>query len=391
MSSNDRWLLPEGIEEILPEEASRLEGARRCLLDLYRSWGYELVVPPLIEYLESLLTGTGPDLDLQTFKLTDQLSGRLMGVRADMTPQVARIDAHRLRRDAPTRLCYIDTVLKSRSDGFGGSRCPLQVGAELYGHGGLDSEAEILHLMLETCARFAIGPLHLDLGHIGIFRALTARAALDGETEERLFDMLQRKAEPEIASLLDGLDLSAESRHALGALAHLHGGAAVFAEARKVLHGIGTEVVAALDTLDTLATLVREAFPAIEINIDLAELRGYDYENGVVFALYVPGQGQEIARGGRYDGLGKDFGRDRAAVGFSADLGTLLRLAPDAFVTTPRRIFAPANADPAMVRALRVNGEIVLRALAGQQADARALGCDFQLVQRNAEWNVETL
>ncbi|MGF1548502.1 MAG: ATP phosphoribosyltransferase regulatory subunit [Thiotrichales bacterium] len=389
MSLNDRWLLPEGIEEILPEEAARLEGARRVLLDLYRSWGYELVVPPLIEYLESLLTGTGPDLELQTFKLTDQISGRLMGVRADMTPQVARIDAHRIRREGPTRLCYIDTVLKSRSDGFGGSRCPLQVGAELYGHGGLDSEREILHLMLETCARFSLAPLHLDLGHIGILRALTAEAGLDEDSEQQLFDMLQRKAEPEIEELLDRLALPAAQRNVLGALAHLHGGAAALAEARSLLRDAGSAVNAALDALAALVETVHEAFPEVEINIDLAELRGYNYENGIVFALYVPGQGQEIARGGRYDGLGKDFGRDRAAVGFSADLGTLLRLAPQAFASAPRRIFAPADVDPAVVRALRASGDCVVGALAGQQADGRALGCGFQLVQQNAEWNVE--
>ncbi len=388
---NERWLLPEGIEEILPVEAARLEAARRRLLDLYQSWGYELVVPPLIEYLESLLTGTGPDLDLQTFKLTDQLSGRMMGVRADITPQVARIDAHRLRREAPTRLCYVDTVLKTRPDGFGGSRSPLQAGAELYGHGGIDSDIEILCLMLETLGTFGLAPLHLDLGHIGIFRALAERAGLDREQESALFDMLQRKSMPEIDGFLADLHLAGDEREGLRALADLHGAGEVLAEARARFGERGDAVDAALDTLQALAGAVSREFPAVEIHYDLAELRGYNYETGVLFAAYVPGQGQEIARGGRYDGLGRDFGRARAAVGFTADLHVLLQLAPGAFATSPRRVFAPRGVDAAVVRRLRAAGDVVICALDGQRESGRELACGFQLVQRNAEWVVEAL
>ena len=200
--SEDLWLLPEGIEEILPPAARRLERLRRDLLDLYESWGYDLVVPPLIEFLESLLIGTGNDLDLQTFKLTDQLSGRMMGVRADMTPQVARIDTHLLKRDGPVRLCYMGTVLRTRADGFGGSRSPYQVGVELYGHRGYESDLEVLTLMLKTLAAAELGEVHLDLGHVAIFRELVAQAGLDLEREVLLFEALQRKALPEIRQQL---------------------------------------------------------------------------------------------------------------------------------------------------------------------------------------------
>ena len=202
MNMTDRWLLPEGIEEVLPEQAKRLEQLRRQLLDTYESWGYDLVMPPFIEYLESLLTGTGNDLDLQTFKLTDQLTGRMMGIRADMTPQVARIDAHQLKRDTPTRLCYIGTVLHTRNDGFAGSRSPLQVGAELYGHAGIESDVEVISLMLQTLAISGLENPFIDLGHVGIYRELVKLAGLDKEQEATLFDSLQRKANTEIASYL---------------------------------------------------------------------------------------------------------------------------------------------------------------------------------------------
>jgi ATP phosphoribosyltransferase regulatory subunit len=202
MNKTDRWLLPEGIEEVLPEQAQRLEQLRRQLLDTYNNWGYDLVMPPFIEYLESLLTGTGNDLDLQTFKLTDQLTGRLMGIRADMTPQVARIDAHQLKKDTPTRLCYMGTVLHTRTDGFAGSRSPLQVGAELYGHAGIESDVEIIGLMLETLALANVESPFIDLGHVGIYRELVKQAGLDKDQEATLFDSLQRKANTEIAAYI---------------------------------------------------------------------------------------------------------------------------------------------------------------------------------------------
>ena len=223
MNKTDRWLLPEGIEEVLPEQAKRLEQLRRTLLDTYESWGYDLVMPPLIEYLESLLTGTGNDLDLQTFKLTDQLTGRLMGVRADMTPQVARIDAHQLNRETPTRLCYMGTVLHTRTDGFAGSRSPLQVGAELYGHAGIESDVEVISLMLETLAKSGVAAPFVDLGHVGIYRELVKQAGLDREQEATLFDSLQRKANTEIAEYLKDWKLDSKIASAIAALTDLNG------------------------------------------------------------------------------------------------------------------------------------------------------------------------
>jgi ATP phosphoribosyltransferase regulatory subunit len=302
MTDTNRWLLPEGIEEALPPLAERLETCRRQLLDLYHSWGYELVMPPLIEYLESLLTGTGHDLDLQTFKLTDQLNGRLMGVRADMTPQVARIDAHSLKRDVPTRLCYMGTVLHTRPDGFAGSRSPLQVGAELYGHGGSDGDVEMIRLMLETFRVSGVQGVFLDLGHVGIYRCLAADAGLPADSETQLFDMLQRKALPEIREFLGGLDMAGEARGRLLALGELNGGAEVLDQAREALAGAGKAVFRALDVLSGIAAAVQRRHPEVALHVDLAELRGFHYHTGAVFAAYVAGHGQELARGGRYVG-----------------------------------------------------------------------------------------
>ncbi|HEY5789875.1 MAG TPA: ATP phosphoribosyltransferase regulatory subunit, partial [Gammaproteobacteria bacterium] len=248
MDRIDRWLLPEGIDELLPGEARRLEQLRRRLLDLYASWGYELVVPPLIEYLESLLVGTGHDLDLETFKLTDQLSGRLMGVRADMTPQVARIDAHRLQRAAPSRLCYLGTVLRTRPGGPSRTRSPLQVGAELYGHAGVESDAEILALLVETLEACGIRGAHVDLGHVGIFRSLAHRAGLDAVQEAELFALLQSKARPELEAALAAWRLPPAAAAQLLALVELNGGDRVLADAATRLAGAGAEVAAALAT-----------------------------------------------------------------------------------------------------------------------------------------------
>lgn len=389
MLQNDRWLLPEGIEEVLPPQADQLEVLRRRLLDLFHVWGYELVIPPFIEYLESLLTGTGNDLDLQTFKLTDQITGRLMGVRADMTPQVARIDAHQLKRDVPSRLCYLGTVLHTRPQGHGATRCPLQVGAELYGHSGIESDIEVLHLMVETLRCVGVGKVHLDLGHVGIYRGLMRQLDVDKADEAVLFDALQRKAHPEITEWLQRAALPPASSKMIASLADLHGDAAVLAEARRLLAGAGDEVLSALDNLEALAKAVT-ALPNVELHFDLAELRGYHYHTGPVFAAFVPGQGQAIAQGGRYDDIGRVFGRARPATGFSTDLKRLLSLVP-AQTGALRGIFAPGDSDPAldqMIAALRGQGERVIRALPGQLGDAFAMGCDRELCRRDGGWHV---
>lgn len=387
---NDRWLLPEGIEELLPAEAAALERVRRDVLDLYHAWGYELVIPPLIEYLESLLTGTGHDLDLQTFKLTDQLTGRLMGVRADMTPQVARIDTHRLKREVPSRLCYLGPVLHTRPDGFAGSRSPMQVGAELYGHGGPESDVEVLLLMVETLRTAGIGELHLDLGHVGIFRGLSAGAGLDAEREAALFDALQRKAVPEIRECLAEWSVAEPWRGTLEALATLNGDAADLERAANALADGGEAVQAALARLRVVAGEVAARLPGVPLHFDLAELRGYNYHTGVVFGAFVPGRGQAVAQGGRYDAIGRVFGRARAATGFSTDLKTLIALGP-AQETPVRGIFAPCDDDPSLaarIKGLRQQGERVVTALPGQPGGAVEMGCDRSLVQQDGTWTV---
>lgn len=244
---NDRWLLPEGIVELLPEQAQQLEQLRRRLLDSFHAWGYELVMPPLIEYLESLQVGTGNDLDLQTFKLIDQLTGRLMGVRADMTPQVARIDAHILKRDLPTRLCYIGPVLHTRPSGFQRSRAPLQVGAELYGHAGIESDVEILRLMVETLRQAGVEDIHIDLGHVGIYRELVKEAGLSAEQEVTLFEALQRKARPDIDACLAQWSVAQPLRDQLASLVQLNGDRSVLEQARQVFDNAGAGVRAALE------------------------------------------------------------------------------------------------------------------------------------------------
>lgn len=391
MSSKDQWLLPEGIEEVLPPAAWRLECARRELLDLFSRWGYELIIPPLIEYLESLLTGAGNDLDLQTFKVTDQLTGRMMGLRADMTPQAARIDAHPLQRDVPSRLCYLGTVLRTRTDGFGGSRSPLQVGAELFGHAGVDSDIEILGLVLESLALLEIPEVHLDLGHVGIFRGLAGDAGLTLHQENVLFDALQRKAVTEIGELLDAHVADAQQRQRLAALATLNGGHEVLEQARARLAGASSSVLAALDNLSAIAAALQQRNAAASVNFDLAELRGYNFHTGMVFAVFVPGSGQEIARGGRYDSIGEVFGRARPATGFSTDLKTLMDISQREFGYAGSAILAPADPDPALaaaVQRLRKAGERVVCTLPGQPGTAADMGCGRTLVKEAGSWVV---
>ncbi len=390
---SDRWLLPEGIEEVLPEQARRLETLRRRLLDLYAGWGYELVIPPMIEYLDSLLTGTGHDLDLQTFKLTDQLTGKMMGLRADMTPQVARIDAHTLKKAGPSRLCYIGSVLHTRPDGFAGSRSPIQVGAELYGHSGSESDVEVFRLMLETLRQSDVEDLYFDLGHVGIYRQLVGEAQLSEEQQAELFDALQRKAIPEIEQLLDNSSVDSKIAEGLLGLATLNGDDAVIDEARRLLAFAGDGVAQALNNLQAVAQQIKQHAPAIPLHFDLAELRGYNYHTGVVFAAYVPGRGQAIAQGGRYDEIGKVFGRSRAATGFSTDLKTLIDLGKTT-MSLPGAIYAPAEEDAGLreqIEQLRRQGERVISALPGDNSDPQQLGCDRKLVRDGKTWQITTI
>ena len=390
MTENGHWILPQGMEEALPEQAARLESLRRNLLDLYTSWCYEMVMPPFIDHIESLLTGTGHDLDLQTFKLVDQLSGRTLGIRADMTPQVARIDAHQLKRDVPTRLCYIGTVLRTRSDSFGSSRSPLQVGAELYGHAGVESDVEILDLMLKTFEVAGVDDIYLDIGNVDIYKNLAKLAGLDTQDEIRLFELLQQKAVTEIRQLVAGLNLDATLATMITQLAELNGSMSMISRARELLKPAGPDVMSAIDYLEKVAMGVSNHNQGVKLNIDLAELHGYHYHTGVVFGAFVPQHGQEIARGGRYDDIGKIFGRARAATGFSTDLKQLLGLSTST-MQSPQKVLAPADEDHELqmkIEKLRVEGYCVSRMLPGQADDAAAMGCSHKLEQINGQWQL---
>jgi ATP phosphoribosyltransferase regulatory subunit len=349
-------------------------------------------MPPLIEYLDSLLTGTGSDLDLQTFKLTDQLTGRLMGIRPDMTPQTARIDAHYLKRSAPVRLCYAGSVLHTRPDEFGGSREPLQIGAELFGHQGAESDAEVLSLMVRTLDLVGIIAPHLDLGHVGVFRGLARAVGLRAETEADVFGALQRKARGEVLALLARAGVSAKDSGQIAALLDLSGGAEVLTMA-QTRYSANAAVLRALDDLGAVARLVSAQPGMPALHFDLAELSGYQYYTGIVFSAYVSGHGWAIAKGGRYDGVGRAFGRERAATGFGADLRQLLRYCSDCGDTLGG-ILAPVGEDAALreeVARLRATGERVVCELPGASAVPAELSCDRRLVRQGSSWVIQKI
>lgn len=319
-------MLPEGMEESLPKAAWRAEALRRTLLDHYRVARYELILPPFLEHLDSLLTGVGADMDSVTFKLTDPASGRLLGLRSDMTPQAARIAARHFADQAVVRLCYLGTVLRTRPDALGGPRSPRQVGCELFGDASLAADVEILLLMLDTLRLAGVSNVHLDLGHVGVYRAVTAGIDLAADDEADLFDLLQRKSLPELAGFIAARGLSSAAQAALATLMTLHGDVTVLQRARDTLSSFGDGVAEAVVSLEQVIAQLQKAQPALPIHLDLAELRGARYHTGLVFAAFVPGHGRELARGGRYDGVGGEFGLSRPATGFSADVNELLRL-----------------------------------------------------------------
>jgi ATP phosphoribosyltransferase regulatory subunit len=384
MSHKDRWLLPEGIDELMPKQAAQLEVLRRKLIDRMQAWGYQLVFPPLVEYLDSLLTGTAKALDLQTFKLTDQMSGRLLGIRADMTPQVARMAAHNLRdQQGVIRLCYIGNVLHTLPDGQGTSRNPIQLGAEIYGHSGPESDMEIVQLMIETLGD--IPDLLLDMGHVGIYRGLANSAGLNAEQEQELFSALQRKSTPDIESLLTQYKLSTSHQTMLLALAELNGGIEVLSKAQQLLSDAPASVQQALATLSTIATMIKQRLPDLALNFDLAELRGYHYHTGVVYAAYQKGTAQAIAMGGRYDDIGEDFGQAQPATGFSLDLKILVnQLTTNAETIQPIAVtWADDQQQHKMVEQLRSEGEVVIYQLAGSE-----ISTSRTLIQQESRWLV---
>ncbi|MEO1817270.1 ATP phosphoribosyltransferase regulatory subunit [Pseudomonas sp.] len=394
MPSVDRWLLPDGIDEVLPREAVRIETARRQLLDLFSRWGYDLVITPHIEYLESLLTGAGHDLELQTFKMIDQLSGRMLGLRADITPQVARIDAHTLGAEGPSRLCYCGSVLHTRPRALSTSRSLIQLGAELYGDASSASDIEVISLMLETLALCRVEGVHLDIGHVGIYRGLIQAAGVDESTESALFDALQRKAADEVAELAGSLE-QASLGAMLCSLVELSGGVEVLDRAHALLDGAPESVMAALDDLAEVAQVLARNYPDVPLYFDLGELRGYHYHTGVVFAAFVPGLGQSVAQGGRYDDIGSDFGRARPATGFSTDLRFLVQRGQIVGADQASAIWAPYSAEAGLQQAVaeqRAAGQRVIVALPGQ-ADSEAVthGCDRVLTWRDGCWQVVEL
>lgn len=380
------WLLPEFVEDILPAEAIHIEGMRRQIIDLLMVHGYQQVVPPLLEYVESLLTGSGSDMDLHMFKVIDQLSGRMMGLRADMTPQVARIDAHLLNFEGITRLCYANSVLHTVPTGITKTREPLQVGAELYGHSGLESDLEVQRLMLQCLTVSGVSAIQLDLGHVAVFRGLIKGAGISHELEAELYAVLQAKDVSTLQELC--VDLQKQTREALLLLPELYGDHEVLADAASRLPDY-PEIRAALNEL----SIAKEELKPIvdEIAFDLADLRGYHYHTGMVFAAYTSGCSNAIALGGRYDEIGKAFGRARPATGFSMDLRELSRLMkPQSY---PKAISAPyqkKNTElESKIEQLRKSGQIVVVELPEQKG--KSLDCDRQLVLHDGQWIVKEI
>jgi len=377
------WILPEHIEDLLPADARKLERLRRLVLDKFSRHGYELVMPPLLEYLESLLSGTGHDMDLATFKLVDQLSGRTMGVRADTTPQVARIDAHLLNRQGVTRLCYAGSVLHTLPAGLGKSRQPFQAGAEIYGYAGLAADIEIQQLMVDVLLELGVSGVQLDIGHPAIFRSLIDAAGVSPDVAEQAFVATEAKDIPALRALVPVLG---ESAQALLLLPQLYGESAVLADASARL----PKTARITSSLAQLAEVEQHfSRQGIQVSIDLGELGGFNYESGISFSAYARGAADAVARGGRYDEVGKAFGRARPATGFSMDLKALLPLTAD---DPPRAaILAPPAGDAAAraeVARLRAAGEIVVDRLPNADEHLAELACDRELRQIDGRWVV---
>jgi ATP phosphoribosyltransferase regulatory subunit len=382
------WLLPEHIADVLPSEARKIEELRRLMLDNFRRYGYELVMPPLMEYVESLLTGAGADTDLRTFKLVDQISGRMLGLRADMTTQVARIDAHLLNRASVTRLCYAGSVLHTRPSGLHATREPFQIGAEIYGHAGLEADAEIQELALGSLALAGFSDMRLDLTHVGVLHAILAQDPSAKKDYDVIVALLRSKDVPGLQQQTAGYnDIT---RAALLALPGLYGDVEVLKRAREALPALPGITHA----LAELAALAASAIGRAEVAIDLADLRGYQYESGAIFALYVPGLPNAVARGGRYDHVGEAFGRARPATGFSLDLRELARLLPTA--ERKHSIRAPWGNAPELkekIAELRKCGEVVIQSLPGHSDEQDEFECDRALVldESGSNWILKNL
>jgi ATP phosphoribosyltransferase regulatory subunit len=388
------WRLPDGIDEVLPPDAWTLEQLRRRMLDLFVAWGYQYVEPPLVEFLDSLLVGSGNDLELQTFRMVDQRSGRMLGIRADMTSQAARIDAASLRGDGPRRLCYAGTVVHANPSGVLESRVPLLAGAELFGANDTEADAEVVALMVDALHCAGIDEPVIELGHVGIFRSLAAAGKFDSAREQSLFLALQRKAKPDLEELLAG-SVPRKIATAILELPDLLGGVDVLDRARESFKAQSSGVLEALDELQELAQTVAQRCEHVKLRFDLCELTGYGYHTGAVFAAYSENFGRAVARGGRYDGVGVSFGRARPATGFDVNLKRLLR-SSDArtvgAVWAPGLRWVPAKRRDALLRAIRERrdaGERVVGALSEKETPADE--CDREFVWQKDAWRVQTL
>ena len=393
MTQAERWMLPDGIAEILPADAKRVETLRRDLLDLYHRWGYEMIIPPMVEFTDSLLIGMGRDVDLSTFRVTDQLSGRSLGIRADITPQAARIDSHSFPRSGANRLCYAGQVLYTRPRAPMGPRAPIQIGAELYGVESLQGDIEVISLMVETLRAAGIREIHLDLGHVAIFRSLAEAAGLDEQQKSALTALLQSKAVADIERWVEENIASPQAAKWLRGLPRLAGGRECLERASALLADGPAALVSALEELQQVADAIARRYPQVDLFFDLGEMRGYDYETGLVFAAYSPGHGQALANGGRYNGIGAVFGRDRAATGFSTDLVAINTLGHNGF-TEAAAVLAPASDCEQLWQAvakLRADGEIVISAMPGEDSDGTETlaRCDRELVREGDTWVVK--
>ncbi|HTF82976.1 MAG TPA: ATP phosphoribosyltransferase regulatory subunit [Cellvibrio sp.] len=391
MTYADRWLLPDGVEEILPAEAKSIDHLRRRLLDLYSNWGYDMVIPPLLEYTDSLLIGLGRDVDLLTFKVTDQLTGRTLGIRADITPQTARMDAHSFNRAGANRLCYAGHVVHTKPKNPLATRTPIQAGVEFYGEAGISADIEVVSLLLESLLLAELPRLHIDLGHVGIYRALANAARLSEAQEDAFFDLLQRKAMAEIHAWVAANIADAAIAELFIDLPGFAGDQSILAAASERFMLIAPAAADAVEQLAAVARVIERRYPQAELYFDLGELRGYHYLTGLVFAAFAPGYGNPIASGGRYDHIGEVFGRARPATGFAVDITALSKLG---LLTQcqPKGILAVVTDDFEQwqaIQALRAKGERVI--CANDVAAAAELHCDRQLIVSKGIYEVVPL
>ncbi len=392
MSKADRWLLPDGIEESLPAEAHRIEQLRRQLLDLYQCWGYSFVIPPLVEFTESLLIGLGRDLDLATFKVTDQLSGKMLGIRADITPQTARMDAHSLRKEGVNRLCYAGPVLHTKARSPLATRSPLLSGVELYGDEALGADIEVVSLLLEVMQVCGLSDAVVEIGHVGIYRALIAAAQLNEDEKETLFDLIQRKAAAEMQQWVQTHISEKALADILCGLPRLAGDRQILVKAKALLAKAPESVLEAVESLEKLADAISQRYPQARLYFDLSELHGRHYHTGLVFAAFVNGYGRALATGGRYDDVGKVFGRARPATGFHVDVSAVTKLTATSDPIPPG-IFAPLCDDPKqwqVIQQLRQAGERVVNGLQLND-DPKSHHCDRQLQNLDGEYQVVSI